>query len=167
MKKILLVIALMTSWSAFAAGPAASEASIRQLLAVTDAKKLLEGAYAQMDAVMDQAMKQALAGKPVTPEQEKVMSEYRAKVVAITREELAWSQLEPVYIDLYSKTFSQSEIDGMLQFYQSESGKAVIAKLPLMMSNLMQMMTAQMQSLMPRIMKLAEEYVPKIQAAGK
>ena len=167
MKKLMLAIALGVSCPAFADDPAASEASIRQLLDVTDAKKLVEGVYAQMDSVMEQSMKQALAGKPVTPDQEKVMAEYRAKVVAITREELAWSQLEPVYIDLYSKTFSQSELDGMLQFYQSEPGKAVIAKLPLMMNNLMQMMTARMQALMPRIMKLAEEYVPKIQAAGK
>jgi hypothetical protein len=166
MKKLMLAIALMASWPAFADGPAASETSIQELLTITDAKKLVEGMYAQMDGMMEQAMKQALAGKPVTPEQEKVMAEYRAKVIGITREELAWSTLEPVYIDLYSKTFSQSEIEGMLQFYRSEPGKAVIAKMPLMMSNLMQMMTGRMQSIMPRIMKLAEEYVPKIQAAG-
>jgi len=167
MKKLLLAIALLVSCPAFAADKAASEASIRELLDVTDAKKLLEGVYAQMDGVMDQAMKKALDGKPVTAEQEKVMAEYRGKVVAITREELAWSQLEPVYIDLYSKTFSQAELDGMLQFYRSEPGKAVIAKMPLMMNYLMQMMTTRMQALMPRIMTLAEEYVPKIQAAGK
>jgi hypothetical protein len=167
MKKLILAVALVASWPAFADGPAASEASIQELLAVTDAKKLIDGMYAQMDGVMEQAMKQALAGKPVTPEQEKVMAEYRSKVLGITREELAWSQLEPSYVDLYSKTFSQSEIDGMLQFYKSAAGKAVIAKMPVMMSNLMQMMTARMQSIMPRIMKVAEEYVPKIQAAGK
>jgi uncharacterized protein len=167
MKKLLLAIALVVSCPAFAADTAANEASIRELLDVTDSKKLIEGVYTQMDGVMEQAMKKALDGKPVTPEQEKVMAEYRAKVVAITREELAWSQLEPVYIDLYSKTFSQAELDGMLKFYRSEPGKAVIAKMPLMMSNLMQTMTTHMQSIMPRIMNLAEEYVPKIQAAGK
>jgi hypothetical protein len=166
MKKIWLAIVLVASWPAFAADTAPSEASVRELISITDAKKLLEGVYAQMDGMMEQAMKQALNGKAVTPEQEKVMAEYRGKVVDVMREEMAWADLEPIYIDLYSKSFSQSEIDGMLKFYKSEAGKAVIAKLPLLTNNLMQMMMGRMQTIMPRIGKLAEEYVPKIRDAG-
>lgn len=167
MKKIWLAIVLVASWPAFAADTAPSEASIRELISITDARKLVEGIYAQMDGMMEQAMKQALNGKSVTPEQEKVMAEYRGKVVDVMREEMAWTDLEPIYIDLYSKSFSQSEIDGMLKFYKSEAGKAVIAKLPLLTNNLMQTMMGRMQTIMPRIGKLAEEYVPKIRDAGK
>jgi hypothetical protein len=167
MKKIWLAIVLVASWPAFAAETTPSEASVRELITITDAKKLLEGIYAQMDGMMEQAMKQALNGKSVTPEQEKVMAEYRGKVVDVMREEMAWTDLEPIYIDLYSKSFSQAEIDGMLKFYKSEAGKAVIAKLPLLTNNLMQTMMGRMQTIMPRIGKLAEEYVPKIRDAGK
>ena len=69
-------------------------------------------------------------------------------------------------VDLYAKTFSQSEIDGILTFYKTEAGKAMIAKMPTLMNNLMQMMMKQMQSFMPRLQQLQQEYAPKIKAAG-
>ena len=165
MKKLLLAIALMASVPAFADTPA-SEASIRELITITDARKLLDGVYDQMDGLMANAMKQALGNKEVTAEQEKLLAEYRAKTVALMREELGWEQLEPIYLDLYSKTFTQSEIEGMLAFYKSDAGKAVTAKLPILTNNLMQVMMQRMQALMPRVQKLSEEYVPKLKAAG-
>jgi hypothetical protein len=165
MKKLLLAVALMAAFPVFADSPA-SEASVRELINVTEAKKLLDGVYAQTDGAMKQAMQQAIGNAPVSAEQERLMAEYRAKTVDLLREELSWEKLEPVYIDLYSKTFSQSEIDGMLSFYKSAAGKAVIAKLPLLTNNLMQTMMGSMQTIMPRIQKLTEEYVPKLKAAA-
>jgi hypothetical protein len=165
MKQLLLAIALMASLPAFAQTPA-SEASIRELLKVTEARKLLDGAYAQMDGLMDQAMKQAMGDTKPTPEQEKVMAEFRHKAVDLIQDEMGWQKLEPLYVDLYAKTFSQSEIDGILTFYKTEAGKAMIAKMPTLMNNLMQMMMKQMQSFMPRLQQLQQEYAPKIKAAG-
>jgi uncharacterized protein len=165
-KKIWLAILLVASLPSFAADAPPSVASIRELLAVTDAKKLLDGMYGQMDGILEQAMKQAIDGKSVNAEQEKIMSEFRARVVELARAEMGWDKLEPTYVDLYAKTFSQAEIDGMLAFYKSDAGKAVLAKLPLMMQNLMQMMMERMKGFMPRLQQLQEEYIPKIKAAG-
>ena len=165
MKQLLLAIALMVSLPALAQTPA-SEASIRELLTVTEARKLLDGAYAQMDGLMDQAMKQAMNGQKATPEQEKLMAEFRHKAVDLIQDEMGWEKLEPMYVDLYAKTFTQSEIDGILTFYKTEAGKALIARMPTLMNNLMQMMMTKMQSFMPRLQELQQEYAPKIKAAA-
>jgi len=48
----------------------------------------------------------------------------------LVKEELNWATFEPMMVEVYRNTFSQHEVDGMLTFYRSEAGQAVIAKLP-------------------------------------
>lgn len=161
-----MAILLMASLPSFAVDAPPSEASIRELMNLTDSKKLLDQMYGQMDGMLEQSMKQALDGKPVNAEQEKLMAEFRARLIQVMREELNWEKLEPTYIELYSKTFSQAEIDGMTSFYKSDAGKAVLAKLPLLMQNLMQHMMTVMQDVMPRLRTLVDEFVPRLKKAG-
>ena len=56
MKQLLLAIALMAVTPAFAADKPASEATIRELLEVSDAKNLVESSYQQMDAMLEQSL---------------------------------------------------------------------------------------------------------------
>ncbi|HTU64848.1 MAG TPA: DUF2059 domain-containing protein [Steroidobacteraceae bacterium] len=166
MKKLLLAFALFLSLPAFSA-EGASEASIRELMKVTDAKQLLDASYAQMDGILGQAMKQATGDAPPTAKQQVLIDEFKSKTVELMRKEMSWEKLEPAYLELYAKTFSQSEIDGMLAFYKSEPGRAVLAKMPQLMANMSQTMMTLMQSFLPAMQKLAAEYVPKVRDAGK
>ena len=167
MKKFLLAILLMAALPAFAKTQPASEESIRQLMTLTDSKSLLDNAYGQIDGLMQQAMTQAMGDKPVTPEQERLMAELRAKLVELFRTEMGWEQLEPSYIKMYRETFSQDELNGMLKFYKSKAGKAVLAKLPQMTQSLMQIVMTQMQAILPKVRVIQEEYTAKLVEAGK
>lgn len=166
MKKILFAIAMLASIPVFAADTAPSPASIRELIDVTDAKKLIDGAYSQMDGFLDQAMQQSIGDKPVTAEQQRLLGEFRGKTVALMQGEMGWKQLEPVYLDLYAKTFTQAEVNGMLAFYKSDVGKAVTAKSPQLMQSVTTSMLSLMQGFMPKLQKLVEEYKPKLEAAA-
>jgi len=72
-------------------------------------------------------------------------------------EQLNWKTLQPQYVKLYTKTFSQQEIDGLIAFYSSPAGQAYLAKMPLLMQHSMQLMQAQMQDMMPKIMQILHE----------
>src|SRR4051812_26500661 len=96
MKKLILVVALMAAVPAFAAEKPASEASVRKLLEVSDARNLVEGMYKQMDGMFEQMLKQARGDKPFNDEQEKLAAEMRSKLVALIQEDLGWEKLEPV-----------------------------------------------------------------------
>lgn len=166
MKKLLLAALLIATVPAFAETPP-SAASIRELVTLTDVRKMMDTAYGQMDGMMAQAMKQALGDATATPAQEALIEEFKQKSVELVRTQLGWEKMEPAYLDLYAKTFSQSEVDGMLAFYKSEAGRAVLAKTPKLMTNMTQMMMVQMQSFMPALQKLVAEYQQKVRDAGK
>ena len=166
MKKILLAMALMASVHAFAQSPPPSEASVRELLEVTNGKSVLEGAWNQLDGLMEKAMKDAIGNKPVTAKQEKIMAAMRAETVELIRSEMSWDKMEPMYIRQYSQTFSQAEIDGMLAFYKSDAGKAVTAKMPQLVQILMQDVMSLLQGTLPKIRAISDKYIKQIKDAG-
>jgi len=69
--------------------------------------------------------------------------------------------------EIYRKSFSQSEIDGMLKFYKTPAGKAVIAKMPVVMQNTMQVMQGEMAEMVPKMQQLMADTASQIQALGK
>jgi len=81
------------------------------------------------------------------------------------KESLNWESLEPGYLEVYGKTFSQSEIDSMISFYSSPAGHAVILKLPLAMQNTMAMVQQRMQALIPRIQQMAKDAAAEMKAS--
>lgn len=73
------------------------------------------------------------------------------------KEEMSWDKMEPLFVDVYKKSFSQSDVDGMIQFYKTPAGQSVVKKMPLVMQNSMQVMQQRMSTVMPKIMQLTEE----------
>jgi hypothetical protein len=70
MKKIIATIFLLAvTAQVLAAAP--SDASLNELMTITNIKSVLDGTYAQMDQMMDGMVQQSLKGQKVTKAQEK------------------------------------------------------------------------------------------------
>lgn len=166
MRKPALILA---AWLAAAApalaqdGPA-DEAIVRELIEVTEAAKLLDDVYTQVDTMMAASMTEALGGRTVTPEQQALFDEMRKRVIAIFRESMNWAALEPIMIDIYRKSFTRAEVQGMLDFYRSDAGKAVIAKMPVVMQNTMAAINGHVQTMMPRILDVQKDIIARLRA---
>ena len=163
MKKTLLSIAFaLITPVAMAAQP--SDESIRELLQVTDARQLMEGAMAQTDQMIKATMEQSLQGKEVSAEYRKILEDMQTQMVAVLNEDLGWSSMEPMFVEIYQKSFTQSEVDGMLEFYQSDAGKAVTAKMPLVMQNTMMLLQQRMANMAGRMQQIENAAVEKLKA---
>jgi hypothetical protein len=79
-------------------------------------------------------------------------------------EELDWSKLEPMMTEIYTKTFTQREVDGIVAFYRSEAGAAVISKMPVALQEVMQRTQARLRNLMPRLQQIQREAVQELRA---
>lgn len=140
-----------------------SEASIRELMEVTNAKRLVEGMTGQIETLIKRGVSEALKDKPVTPEMEAIIQRMIERVAQVTREEMVWERLEPDFIALYRETFSQEEVDGMLAFYKSPVGQSVNQKMPLLVQNSLVQTQRRMASIMGKMRLIQAETVAEIQ----
>ncbi len=166
MQKLKYLILLLVSLAspAFAVDAVPSDESIRQLLEVTDARKLVEGMMNQMDGVMRNTMQQSLQGKTVTPEQQQIIDDMRSKTVALMKKELGWDNLEPIYLRIYRDSFTQEEIDGMLALYRTPAGQALVKKMPVVMQRSALEMQGRMETLMRELRKIQQESLRELKA---
>ena len=139
----------LMSLTAHAAPP--SDASIATLLSVTQSDKMLETMYANMEQMIRQGMQQATAGKVLTDEQKRVMDLAPARLAKVMREEITWASMEPMIVKVYRETFDQTEIDGLIAFYQSPVGQSFVTKMPQVMQRSMEASQAQLQAFMPKL----------------
>jgi uncharacterized protein len=141
----------------------ASEASIKELLKAMEARQLIDNILPQLQGMMQNSMQQALQGKAPTPEQQQVFDKMQTSVMSIYKEQMDWAHMEPMYIRIYQSTFTQSEIDGMLVFYRSAAGQAMVKKMPLAVQNTM----TEMQKLVGPMVQKIQEAAREAQAAAK
>lgn len=156
MKRTLaVVLAALVQAGAFAAP--ATEASVEQLLDVTNARQTLEGSYVQVERMMRNMVRQGAGSQPLTEREQQAMETSVAKTMALLKKEFTWDLLKADFVKLYVNTFDQSEIDGLLAFYRSPAGQAFVQKMPLVMQGSMEISQVRMQALMPKLMRSLED----------
>ena len=171
--RIFLVLTLCSSLVYAAENPSAppsnapTEASIKQLLEVAQAHKLIDSVMAQMENLMQQSIAQATRGQQIPAKVQKDIDQRRADLVTMMKELLDWKKLEPMYVRIYQKTFTQQEVDGMIAFYKTPAGQAVMSKMPVAMQNTIDEMQAMMGPVMQKMQQMQQDVVAEMKAETK
>jgi hypothetical protein len=175
-KRILPLLFICASLAVAAESPAPTsptppapptEASIKQLLEVAQARKLVDSVMTQMDNLMQQSIAQATQGRDISPKVEKEIDKQRSELTAMMKDLLDWKKLEPLYVRVYQKTFTQPEVDGMILFYKTPAGQAVVAKMPAVMQNTIEEIQGMMGPVMQRMQKMQQDIVAAMKAEAK
>jgi hypothetical protein len=144
-----------------------SEASIKQLLEVAQARKLIDAVMTQMDNLMQQSIAQVTQGQKIPPKVQTDIDARRGEMIAMMKELLDWTKLEPMYIRVYQKAFSQQEVDGMIAFYKTPPGQAVIAKMPAVLQSTIEEMQQMMAPVMQKMQKMQQDVAAGMKAESK
>lgn len=160
MKFILtVVLSLFVSCAAFAAPP--SDSSLERLLDVTGAQNLTQSMRKQFDNMMGPMFDQAINAKNLTPEKrkeaERFLKIFSAKVSKIMDEEMAWDRLKGDYMQIYRESFSQKEVNDLIAFYESPTGRAFVQKMPIVMQKSMVLMRQRLGPMVQKIQQAAQE----------
>jgi hypothetical protein len=159
-----LLCILVSAGAAAANNAPASDASIREMLALTNAQQMIASVKGQMSALMNTSVQNALKGQTLTPERQAVVDRMTAKMSAVASEMLNWDTLQPIYMRTYRDSFTQDEIDGVIKFYKSPAGQAYVKKLPLVMQNVMHEMQGMMKPLQDKMLAIQKESMQELQA---
>jgi hypothetical protein len=153
---LLVVAGAFAAPVAFAAEP--TDAQVDRLIEVMDMRRVLDEMFAQMDAMGTQMGEQML-GEDATPEQRTAVRDVMAKQNASMRKFMSWDNVGPVYHRIYRRLFTAEEIDAMIAFYGSETGRGIMRKMP-------QVMELGMQEMQPMLQTLVEDMKREIEAAS-
>jgi len=162
----LLFTLLFINSAACIAAPTdpASDASIEEYLKISNAQAFLEGMKGQVGGYIKNSMQQATQGKPVTPQRQAILDHMAQQMSDLVAETLNWDSLKPMYMRVYHESFTQSEIDGIIKFYKTPAGKAMINKLPLVMQNVMNEMQEMIKPMQSKMMQIQREAIEQIKA---
>jgi hypothetical protein len=144
-----------------------SESSIKELLTITKAQKLVDGMRNQFDSLMDKGIQQGLNGKQPTAKQQQAIANMKNKMVSVMQNELTWEKLEPMYLRLYSESFTEEEAAGMLSFYKTPAGQAVINKMPTLTLKTTIEVQKMVMGVGPQMQKIQEEFTAEMKAASE
>jgi len=152
----VLTLTLIATGLLASAQEPSKEAKIVRVLALMKAEALTDQVFEQMKA------ETASISAPNASEKERAHArEIQAKIMDLVKDRMNWEKMRPVYVKMYSETFTDEEIDGMLAFYQSPAGRAMLEKMPQLVAKIMALAQSQMAGLMPEIERPRQEPAKK------
>lgn len=160
----VLVMAAAVAPCAARADEASKQAKVKELFTAMHMDHVLDPMLKAIQQEMQGMIQNAMGTKQMTPEQTKLTQAYMAQSMAVVNQSLGWSALEPDYVKLYVATYSESEIEGILAFYKSAAGQAMLAKSPQLTKGAMQIVHGRMSAFQPKIQALQQQYVAKMKA---
>ena len=154
----MLVLVLMFAMVEAHAEQAASRESVERLLALTEASKMMDAMQSQIGNMFN-----GMAAQMKLSEKEKpAFEKYMQKVGGLMKEDMSWDQFSEPIIKIYTKHFSEEEVQGLIKFYSSDVGRSMTKKMPLVMQESMLISQEIMKKVMPKIQALAVEMKAEI-----
>jgi uncharacterized protein len=145
----LLCAAPFVMW----ADDASRKAKCAELLRVTNSEQMM----VQMLDSMQKMQTAEFAKMELPAEARASAAEIQRKADLLVRRMLNWETLKPRFIDLYAATYTEAELDGILAFYNSAAGRAMLEKMPQLMQGAVGISQEAMAALGPEMGKIVEE----------
>ena len=152
----ILGAALLCSAAPIMADEASKKTKIDEMLQLTHSDQMMKQSLEQVKSMQMEQMK-----KMDLPAEARAHSEeIQQKLMALLADRMSYEKMKPVFVQLYADVYSEDEIDGIVSFYKSPAGKAMLDKMPQLMQRMMlmiQKLTGDMQTEMQRIIEEARQ----------
>jgi len=134
-------------------------AKVKELFAVMHMDHSLDRMRSAMEQQVQATAKNAPGTEQMTPEKKKMQQEFVDNSMKVVDENFGWTVLEPAYVKLYADSYTEAELDGILAFYKSPAGQALLTKTPELSAGVMQIVHGHMGDFQPKRQALQELYV--------
>ncbi len=163
-RPLLLAAALSIATISPALAAPPTDSDINRLLAASRAQAMLDAMLPQMEAMQAQQFAQMTQNTALTPDQKERVQRIQKRTSQTLRETLSWSQLRPMYVDIYKQSFSREDVLAMAEFYESPAGQSLLDKTPTLMQNLMLAIQQKTLPLLSELEKDLQQIVSEPQA---
>jgi hypothetical protein len=150
--------------SSFANAAQPSTKSLETLFALTNIEQNVEVMKSQMFGLLKTTMDKALEGRKITTDRQRVMDKYSSRSTKVMGDFLTYNHMKPFYFKVYSETFTQEEIDGLISFYKTPSGKALLTKTPELTKKIFASMPELMAPMMSQLQAESQQMSRELEA---
>lgn len=164
---ILLPCTLLLAFLPAHADDASKLAKAEELFKVAHIDQLTAQIRQQTFDQLKAGIVQQLLGVELSPDQQKNLDEFSVKLEAIIEDGLGWKVVEPEYAKLYAATYTEDEIDGILAFYKSPSGQAMIEKTPGLVRQSSAITQSHLKLITPQIQDLMKQFTAEMNATNQ
>jgi len=162
--KVMVLFYMLFLFSSLAmADEASHRAAAEELLLLMNVDKMVEPVFEQMQLMMEQQFDQSDAPEDARP----ILKKYTAKMMQVLEEALGWEKMRDDYVDIYVRTYTESEIRAIADFYRTPAGQAFIEKMPQLMQESMSLSQRAMQGYMHEIEQLSAEMAKEVEEVEK
>lgn len=168
MRRILiaLTLAAVALPSLAHADDASKKAKVEQILLITKSDKTFN---MMVENGMKQGEQAAMTlfgdSSKMTAKDKEIFSRFETKLLATFKAESGWETMKPELVDLYAKTYTEEQIDGILAFYKSPAGQAMIEKTPEIITQSSAIAQGHFQQMQPKLQALFQEFKKEVDAA--
>jgi hypothetical protein len=169
MKRWILVVlvALILAPMGARADDASKTAKVKELFAVMHMDHSLDRMRSAMSQQVQATAKNAPGTEQMTPEKKKMQQEFIDNSMKVVDDNFGWTVLEPAYVKLYADTYTEAELDGILAFYKSPAGQAMLTKTPQLAGGVMLIVHGRMDGFEPKMQGLQGLYVKAMAPPAK
>ena len=116
------------------------------------------------DSLMQQTISIATekSGGSLTPETTIALGSFQKKLLDVTDPQIGWKTIEPEFVRLYAAAFTEEELNGMLVFYKSPAGKALLEKMPGVSDQANKLMQSRFDALQPQLKQMLDSFMQSL-----
>lgn len=137
-------------------------AKVEELFRLTKIDQLLRQSLTLATEQVKSGLIQQMMGVKLPPDMEKEVGAMQDKVAGIVSDALAWDKLKPAYLKVYLDAYSEDELDGIIAFYKSPAGQAMVTKTPALMAKSSGIVRERITDVQPQLTKLMTDFAAQI-----
>ena len=127
--------------------------AVEELFVLMKTSKMMDSVKIQTKKMLFKQFSQQNVPEAKKP----IFNKYMSKMVEIITETMNWDKIKSDMTDLYVSNFSENEINDLLTFYRSPTGKKFIDKMPVIMKKSMEIGQKQSRIMIPKLNALLEQ----------
>ncbi len=153
-----ICVALFVSINVSFADETSHKKAVERLLTITKVDKQIEPMFHQMKNMVFNQYKNI----DLTPDKKSILEKHTNRMFDLFSEEMSWDKMKNDYINLYVSAYTEQEINGLIQFYETPLGQKFIEKMPQLMQSSVQLSQQYAARLMPAIQKITQEMTDEL-----
>ena len=162
--RLALLVALSSCLPLAArADEASRHAKAEEVIALLHTEKGVQQVADNISKEVAQAADKAVGTDP-TPDKKAKLDQFEQQAHQLVEAQLGWKALQPGFVDIYAKAFTDEQLDGIIAFYKSPAGSALLTEMPDINTQIGQLGDSHVKAVQPQLQQLYANFKQSLAA---